>query len=298
MLQPPDSVRSSFSRFLGLDLGGIRGKTTALAELVTHGSGAMVTRVALRDHGQPWTDDTLAAELLSLPPTTTAIAIDAPLTHHACGRCVRPTCPGAAKCDDPAVQWLRAAGQAAVPGASIQRAELAQGTSRPLALRSSDQPARARLVPYAHRATEVSLVEAGLLPLGRLGGANSPIAARARHLVRRLAGAGFSLHENLLEVSPQATVTALFGPRKARGRKRDADPWHTRAEILARLPELTFAPSSRLAREDVLRNDHCFDALISAYTAFRWAKDGWQLPARDRELFETDGWVWAPPPST
>lgn len=297
MLQPLDLVRASFSRFLGLDLGGIRGKTTALAELATHGEGAMVTRVSLRDRGQPWTDDTLAAELLALPAATTVIAIDAPLTHHACGRCVRPTCPGIATCDDPAVQWLRSAGQAAVPGASLQHTGVAHGTSRPLALRSSDQPARARLVPYAHRATEVALVEAGLLPLGRLGGANSPIAARARHLVRRLASVGFSLHDNLLEVSPLATVTALFGPRKARGRKRDADPWHTRAEILASLPELTFAPSSRLAREDVLRNDHCFDALLSAYTAFRWAKEGWQLPERERELFQEDGWVFTPPRS-
>ena len=35
-----------------------------------------------------------------------------------------------------------------------------------------------------------------------------------------------------------------------------------------------------MAREDVLRNDHCFDAVISAYTAYLWARDGWELPDR------------------
>jgi hypothetical protein len=156
---------------------------------------------------------------------------------------------------------------------------------------------RVRLTPYSHRATEIALVTKGLWPVSRLGGANSPIAARARHLARRLSGAGWQLHHNLLEVSPQATVTALFGARAARGRKRDADPWHTRAEILTRLSDLSFAPSSRLAREDVLRNDHCFDAVISAYTAYCWARDGWELPEQGAEMFATDGWVWAPPES-
>ncbi len=290
-------MKRAFQKFVGLDLGGVRGKTTALAELACYESAgqvtAQVTKVALRAGDQPWTDETLASYLTAMDPATTAIAVDAPLTANACGRCVRPVCPGAVACDDPAVAWLR----------TVNRVELSDQSSTvrsvnsPRALvttRSSEPAVRARLTPYAHRATEVSLVARGLWPVSHLGGANSPIAARARHLARRLAGAGFALHANLLEVSPLATVTALFGSRTARGRKRDADPWHTRAEILASLDDLSFAPSSRLAREEVLRNDHCFDAVISAYTAYRWAREGWELPAEGAEVFATDGWVWAP----
>jgi Protein of unknown function (DUF429) len=297
-------VKRAFQKFVGLDLGGVRGKTTAIAELACTRSGAQVsvqvasaqvTKVALRAGDQPWTDETLASYLAAMDPATTAIAVDAPLTANACGRCERPACPGAIVCDDPAVAWLRTATRLELSDQSSTLRSVNSPRSL-VTVRSSEPAVRARLTPYAHRATEVSLVARGLWPVSHLGGANSPIAARARHLARRLAGAGFTLHENLLEVSPLATVTALFGPRAARGRKRDADPWHTRAEILASLDDLSFAPSSRLAREEVLRNDHCFDAVISAYTAYCWARDGWELPAEGADVFAADGWVWAPEP--
>jgi hypothetical protein len=42
----------------------------------------------------------------------------------------------------------------------------------------------------------------------------------------------------------------------------------------------------------VLRNDHCFDAVISAYTAFLWARDGWESPTG---VFAEDGWIFSPP---
>ena len=47
-----------------------------------------------------------------------------------------------------------------------------------------------------------------------------------------------------------------------------------------------------MAREDVLGNDHCFDAVIAAYTAYLWARDGWQAPSG---VFEDDGWIVCPP---
>jgi hypothetical protein len=162
---------------------------------------------------------------------------------------------------------------------------------------SAPSPAKpSRLLPYSHRATEVVLChDQELLPVTALGAATGLIAARASQLRRRLAGTGYTLHHNLIEVSPHATVAALFDRRRARGYKRDADAWHTRAEIVEQLTDLAFAPSSRLSREEVLRNDHCFDALIAGYTAYLWARDGWTLP-EPADVFETDGWVWAPPP--
>jgi hypothetical protein len=277
-------LKRAFSRFIGVDLGGGRGKTTAIAELRSGRGGAQVIEVATRSGRLPWTDDTLLGRLMAASPSDAVIAVDAPLTQAACGRCERPVCPGMEACADPAVIWLRTEGRALVRKVSV---ETVGGGSRPAF------PAQARLAPYAHRATEIVMTyERGLLPLSAIGHTAGAIAARAGQLRRRLRGVGFELHGNLLEVSPSATVAALCGPRAARGYKRDADPWHTRALILEKLDDLTFAPQSRMAREDVLQSDHCFDAVISAYTAYLWARDGWPTPDG---CFVEDGWIVAPP---
>ena len=155
-----------------------------------------------------------------------------------------------------------------------------------------------RLAPYTHRPTEVYLHYArDLVPRDQLSHATGPVAARASHLRRVLSNHGFVLNQNLLEVSPRSTVQALFGRRRARGYKRDADPWNTRAQIVEELGgHMRFAPSSRMSKEEVLRNDHCFDALLSGYTAYLWARDGWQVPP-DAADFASHGFIWVPPPA-
>ncbi|NVB77251.1 MAG: DUF429 domain-containing protein [Kofleriaceae bacterium] len=256
-----------------------------MAELRMASNGtAEVIEVATRSGRLPWTDDTLIGRL-AIPDPERVIAVDAPLTQAACGRCDRPVCPGTEACEEPAVVWLRTEGRGLVQKVG---AETINGGPRAL-----QHGSQARLVPYAHRATDVVMTyQRGLLPLSSLGAANSQITARAGQLRRRLRGAGYQLHGNLLEVSPAATIAALCGPRAARGYKRDADPWVTRAQILERFGDLSFAPQSRMAREDVLRNDHCFDAVISGYTAYLWAREGWELPTG---CFAEDGWIFSPP---
>lgn len=284
-------MKRSVTRFIGVDLGGGRGKTTALAELrsAADGTGVEVVEVATRSGRQAWTDDTLAARLTEVPAGESVIAIDAPLTQAACGRCERPVCPGMEACADPAVVWLREEGRSLVRKVGV---ETATSGGRPTTT-TAYPAAQARLAPYAHRATDVVLTYGrGLVPVSSLGAVNGAIAARATQLRRRLRGAGFELHANLLEVSPMATIAALCGVRAARGYKRDADPWRTRALILERLGDLTFSPRSRMAREDVLQSDHCFDALLAAYTAYLWARDGWKIPDG---CFEEDGWIFVPP---
>jgi hypothetical protein len=280
-------VRRPYTKFIGVDLGGARGKTTAVAELrlAPEQDRVEVVEVATRAVKQPWTDETLVHRL-AVEAEDTAIAIDAPLTQAACNRCERPVCPGMEDCVDPAVVWLRTEGRSLVRKVVVE----ASGDSQPRAYRPV---AQARLAPYAHRATDVMMTYGrDLLPTSTLGASNGVVAARAGQLRRRLRGAGFELHRNLLEVSPAATVAALCGSRAARGYKRDADPWRTRAVILERLGDLSFAPRSRMAREDVLQNDHCFDAVIGAYTAYLWARDGWATP---EGCFGDDGWIVAPP---
>jgi len=107
-------LKRAFSRFIGVDLGGGRGKTTAIAEIRSGGSGAQVVEVATRSGRSPWTDDTLLGRLMAASPADAVIAVDAPLTQAACGRCERPVCPGMEACADPAVVWLRTEGRALV----------------------------------------------------------------------------------------------------------------------------------------------------------------------------------------
>lgn len=279
------NLKRAFSRFIGVDLGGGRGKTTAIAELRSGANGVQVIEVATRAGRLPWTDDTLLSRLMSASATDAVIAIDAPLTQTACGRCERPVCPGMEACADPAVIWLRTEGRSLLRKVAVGTV----GGTRP----TFTSTGQTRLAPYAHRATEIVMTyERGLLPLSAIGHSNGAIAARASQLRRRLRGVGFELHANLLEVSPAATVAALCGSRAARGYKRDADPWQTRALILERLTDLSFAPQSRMAREEVLQSDHCFDAVLSGYTAYLWARDGWATP---EGCFSEDGWIVAPP---
>jgi len=287
-------VKRSYTRFIGVDLGGGRGKTTAVAELrsTPGGAGAEVIEVATRATRAPWTDDTLFERLTAARPETTVIAIDAPLTQAACNRCERPVCPGMEACPEPAVVWLRTEGRTMVRRASSLAASGTRGNAS-TSTSASAGGMQARLAPYAHRATDVVMTYGrGLLPVSALGATHGAIAARAGQLRRRLRSAGFELHRELLEVSPAATIAALCGARAARGYKRDADPWVTRASILEKLRDLAFAPQSRMAREDALQNDHCFDAVMGAYTAFLWARDGWALP---EGCYAEDGWIAAPP---
>jgi hypothetical protein len=298
-------VKRPFTRFVGVDLGGGRGKTTAIAEIRSGALGpdgrhrAEVIEVATRAGKLPWTDDTLVGRL-AVADAERVVAINAPLTQAACGRCVVPVCPGTEACVDPAVVWLRTEGRGLLEKVAADAAAVAR-SGRPLSRTSAaPRPAQlrgpsgqARLAPYAHRATDVVVTyQRGLLPLSSLGAANGAITARAGQLRKRLHGAGYQLHANLLEVSPTATIAALCGDRVARGYKRDADPWVTRASVLEGFTDLVFAPQSRMAREDVLRNDHCFEAVIAAYTAFLWARDGWQMPDG---VFHDDGWIVTPP---
>lgn len=288
-----------FRTFVGIDLGGSRGKSTAVSRLRWSGlpgDTVWVDDVATRHRGiEPWSDAVLVDHVTTLGEDA-VVAIDAPLTMPACLRCTVPVCPGVERCEVPATVWLRTTGEELHSRSLVDRDRVVAVTSaRSMSTTTGAPPvARHRLAPYTHRCTEVLLhYTRDLVSRDNLGQSAGPVAARAVHLRRVLGARGFELNRNLLEVSPRGTVHALFGPRRARGYKRDADPWNTRAAILESLSHtLRFSPQSRLSREEVLRNDHCFDALLSGYTAFLWARDDWQLPG---EPFATDGFIWVPP---
>lgn len=267
----------NFVHVLGIDLGGGKGKKTALATLRVDGPAATVVDIAPRNGALPFYDAALV-ETIRQYGDETLLCIDAPLTLPPCLRCTVTLCPGQPACVDPSVVEMRA-------------------------LAAEGEPARGRdsrrgkppITPYTQRATEVHLAHRlGILAREGLGQGTGPLAARAAHLVRALADR-FRLNENLIEAYPKATLSmlGLATPFKKHLRERE-----TRARILEALSgELRFGPG--VWRERCIQSDHLFEAVICAFTGFLWARDGWILPPaaepRDEEARLRDGWIWTPP---
>jgi predicted nuclease with RNAse H fold len=267
-------VKRPFRTFLGVDLGGGKGKSTAVARLALDERDELVVEEVLSHTPAkaPWYDGALL-EYLRAHSAGAVLGIDAPLTLTACVRCAEPVCPGTERCVDPAVVWFRTIGDDRIAAATDRKRN-----GKPLT------------TPYTQRATEVWLqTERKILPRETLGQGMGPLTARASHL-RRALGPGYQLNENLLEVYPRASVLTLFGDA-ARGYKHDRE---VRQALLHRL-ELRFGPRTGFQRTRAADVDHCFDAVVCAFTAYLWARDGWELPEESRSVYAEDGWIWIPP---
>ena len=271
------AMNRPFTTFLGVDLGGGKGKNTAVARLTWRDGHLYVEETLQKLGGKHFHDEQLCAYLLAHAEAAVC-AIDAPLTLPACVRCRRPLCPGQATCADATVAWFRDVGNGLV-------ASPARSNGKPL------------ITPYTQRVSEVILHRRhGILPRETLGQGMGPLTARARYLVHALRPT-FRLDENLIEVYPKATIHQLFGARAARGYKRQTAAHRVRLGIIERLADesrLRFARRPRNWPEFCDQSDHLFDALICAYTAYLWARDAWTLPEADREVVAEDGWIWFP----
>ncbi len=267
----------NFVHVLGIDLGGGKGKKTALATLRVDGALATVVDIAPRNGALPFYDAALV-ETIRQYGDETLLCIDAPLTLPPCLRCAVPICPGQDACVDPSVVEMRAL---SAEGDATRGRDSRRG--------------KPPITPYTQRATEVHLAHRiGIAAREGLGQGTGPLAARAAHLVRALADR-FRLNENLIEAYPKATLSmlGLATPFKKHLRERE-----TRARILEALSgELRFGPG--VWRELCIQSDHLFEAVICAFTGFLWARDGWLLPPaaepRDDEARLRDGWIWTPP---
>jgi len=201
------------------------------------------------------------------------LAVDAPLRPTVCVRCRLERCPGLETCDDPVVSWFRRRGDPMVLAAAPRRGRKPPTT------------------PYTQRACEVVLHrQHGIMPRETLGQGMGPLTARAHYLVRALEQE-FVLNRDLIEVYPKATITRLFDEDRARRYKRGTEDWTVRAEMLE---DLSSKLQFQVWKQVCLDNDHCFDAVIAAYTGYLWATEGWELPEEDRGVFEQDGWIWVP----
>jgi hypothetical protein len=264
--------RRSFLNILGVDLGGGKGKTTAVATLHVDAKGcATVTELAPRSGAMPLYDRALL-ELLSGYGDETLLCIDAPLTLPPCLRCQVTVCPGQEACVDPGV-------------VEMQRLAHRPGADR------DGRRGKPPITPYTQRVTELHLMhERGLTPREALGQGTGPLAARAAHLTRALADR-FRLNDNLIEVTPKGTLTALGFTRPY---KKHLHEREMRASVLDALSgDLRFGPG--VWRELCVQSDHLFDAVICAYTGFLWARDGWTERDRGSQEFQRAGWIWVPP---
>lgn len=290
-----------FRRFIGVDLGGGRGKNTAIARLeIDEGGGLTVAEATVRQGHRGtgntegdalFRDEVLIEYLKRWVDDATVVAINAPLTLPACVRCALP-CPGFAACTVPAVAWMRRWAPSLLP-------------------RGKSDPTKPAVTPYTQRATEVLWTAAGARPREALGQGTGPLAARAAYL-RRVLSPQLRLHENLLEVYPRATLTQLFGATVER-RTRHGETervWETRKTVLAGLREgIDYA---YVWPEVVVRNTHVFGAVLCAYTGFLWSRSAWRgpsdlvpkgtvagVPVGDAAealgaAWVDDGWIWAP----
>jgi predicted nuclease with RNAse H fold len=260
--------RGQFERFLGVDLGGGKGKKTALAVLERRGADLVVAALVPRTGEAPLYDASLV-DLLRAEGPSSLVCMDAPLTLPPCLRCLVPVCPGQDTCSDSAVREMR------------RLADLGEEPTR------DHRRGKPSVTPYTQRATEVYLHRSrGVLPRETLGQGMGPLTARAAHLLRALADR-FRLNENLIEVYPKATLT-LLGLGEPYKKRADA-----RLRILSRMPEVSFAPG--VWREECVQSDHAFDAIVCAYTGYLFARDGWTIPDDGDQVFAHDGWIWVPP---
>jgi hypothetical protein len=262
---------------LGVDLGGGKGKKTAVAVVRVENTGATVVEIAPRMGGTPFYDGALIERMRQFGDDT-LLCIDAPLTLPPCLRCTVPVCPGQEACVDPAVVEMRA---------------IVDGSGEP---RGRDRRrGKPPVTPYTQRSTEVYLAhQLGIVPREALGQGTGPLAARAAHLTRALADR-FRLNENLLEVYPKGTLAALGFQRPYKKHQHERE---TRGQILEALSgDLRFGPG--VWRELCIQSDHLFDAVICAFTGYLWARDGWTAPALDGGVRSDDrlrdGWIWLPP---
>jgi len=256
----------AYTRFIGVDLGGGKGKKTALAVLERNKTGVTVMALhPLRDEA-PLYDANLVATIKALGQGA-MVCVDAPLTLPPCMRCQVIPCPGQEMCVDPEFVLLR---------------DLSESKAVPR--RRSRKPI---VTPYTQRATEAYLLHRrGIQPREALGQGMGPLTARACHLVRLLAG-DFHLNDSLIEVFPRATLE-LLGFRDPYKKRVDK-----RIEILARLRDISFAPG--VWREECRQSDHIFDAVICAYTGYLRIRDGWPIWSECAVLPSVAGWIWVPP---
>ena len=290
--------RSRFRTFVGIALGGGRGKQTAVARLAWQpGAPApdlavtfAAARVGHRGTGEAGAEPASEAGYLRDPDLEAyldlqladdpLVAVDAPVTVPPCLRC-RLSCPGIVACPQPDTRLVA-----------------------DLAPRRGSKPV---FLPYAERACEVVHRLDGSLVRAGFGQGTAPVAARVQYLLHRFAGR-LVPQVNLVEVAPRAALVRWYGEATERATRVGAarDVQRARAEVLEDLRgRLRF---ERVWPELVVRQRAVFYAVVAAVLASDLAREGWtyaqtvadpelaRVVDEHADVFVRAGWIWLPPP--
>lgn len=261
-------------RYIGVSLGGARGKTTAIARLEWQEDGTPLVLVEARvkvghrgggdeglaDPGEGrsrlgyFRDEALVEYLEQWPGKDCVLAMDVPMRLPPCLRC-ELDCPGTKACEVPEVAWMRKMAGRLLPS---------PGRS------DRDKP---RYCPYGERAADLVNAYFGQSGPDALSGTVSPLAARAHHLRKRL-GAVYRLGENWVETCPRTAIVRTMGAKLELATRRGSyeQVWLARRDVLLQAIE---GLSVRGVWPDmVARNVHVFRALVCAWLAHRWDHSG------------------------
>ena len=264
-----------FIHTLGVDLGGGKGKKTALATLRVDEQGATIVEIAPRAGALPLYDSMLV-ETIRSHGDDTLLCIDAPLTLPPCLRCEVPVCPGQDECVDRAVVEMRAIsagqhGRASATGAASLRSRRTRSARPRSTSRTGWASCRARRWARAP---------------GRWR--RAPRTSRARSRI------AFTLNDNLLEVYPKGTLAALGFVRPYKKHLKERE---TRAEILEALVARAALRPRRVARalhpeRSPVRRGHLRVHRLSVGAR---RLDAARAADAARCVRALDGWIWLPP---
>lgn len=268
-------------RFIGVSLGGARGKTTAIARLEWRqdgrplvlveariksghrGSGEEGLQSAKEDKGASlgyFRDSALLEYLRQWPAQENVLAMDVPMRLPPCIGCQR-ICPGSEDCEVPQVVWMRSMAQRLLPRSAKSDKEKPQ------------------FCPYSERPADLLHAYFSCSGVDALTTAVGPQAARAQYLQQRL-HPDYRQHHNWVEVSPRTAIARAMGAELELRTRRGSyeELWLARREVL--LKAIDGLVIEGVWPDLVARNVHVFRALVSAWLAHRWHVKGRpRLPA-------------------
>lgn len=243
--------------YVGIDLGGRKGKTTMISCLSSSRGRAIVDAI----YQVPSNDDEYVVNFLKMGEVQ-IVGIDSPLRFPICVRCTLRDCPGAGKCK-----------------VSITKEIL-----------------RMEGNPYTQRLVEIYLQKLeGIKPIQTM--ALGQIVSRATHLLRRLRTEGFPMEKvieiypkaSLLCLSKVKGLDSEEFKRAVRNYKRKGEGARWRRLMIKYLkPRIDF---SKFEKDCTTSHDK-FDAVIAGLTAYLFEK-GLTIGAPN-EMFEQDGWIYLP----
>jgi hypothetical protein len=242
-----------------LDLAGAKNQKTALAVLEYYPREQKIFLLDIYErisaHDDQTGDEALIETIREARNGSQAmLGVDVPLELPPCVTCTRKTCPLPAKCNVPAVKWMREFSRKTTARGEGNGKEFTPYTQRPVELW------------VRHHALR-ELADPGRLEVDEaLGGTKAPLTARMQFLKRHLADV------DMVEAWPKLTVACLASelglPRRTQQSYRQLEAGvHARSEILEALSKQRGVFIYERDLRKLSASLPSFDAFFCAYTA-------------------------------